>query len=143
MTHFAAGFAALGSVVLTAAVAAAQPPATGDRSAASQAPPPMTNAVAKYRDLRTQYYGAMAYDFSEGGLITLANRMAAVKPDEALQWLRLNLEFYLKSARSYVAMAQIHNRRSDTGSALKNVEKALEIDPENPQAKQLAQQLKK
>lgn len=100
-------------------------------------------AIAQYRDLRKQYYGGMAYDFSENGLIGLANRTAATKPDDALQWLQLNLEFYPKSARSYLAMAQIYNRnKQDKENAIKNVEKALEIEPDNPQAKRMLDQLK-
>lgn len=84
----------------------------------------------------------MSYDFSELGLVTLANRVAAAKPGDGLQWLQLNLEFYPKSARTYLAIAQIYSRQSDKDNAIKNVEKALEIEPENPQAKRLLDQLK-
>lgn len=100
-------------------------------------------AIAQYRDLRKQYYGGMAYDFSENALIGFATRTAQAKPDDALQWLQLNLEFYPRSARSYLAMAQIYNRdKQDKENAIKNVEKALEIEPENPQAKRMLDQLK-
>src|SRR5262245_42302497 len=52
-------------------------------------------AVAQYRELRTQYYGGMAYDFSEGGLINMAQAAtSADKADNAIAWLNLNLEFY-------------------------------------------------
>jgi tetratricopeptide (TPR) repeat protein len=100
-------------------------------------------AIAQYRDLRKQYYGGMAYDFSENALIGFANRTAAAKPDDAIAWLQLNLEFYPKSVRSYLAMAQVYNRnKQDKENAIKNVEKALEIDPENAQAKRMLDQLK-
>jgi uncharacterized protein HemY len=39
-------------------------------------------------------------------------------------------------------MAQIQNQKGDKEAAIKSVEKAVEVDPENPQAKQLLQQLK-
>jgi tetratricopeptide (TPR) repeat protein len=103
----------------------------------------MPAAIAQYRDLRKQYYGGMAYDFSENALIAFANRTAAAKPDDAIQWLELNLEFYPKSARSYLTMAQIYSRnKQDKENAIKNAEKALEIDPENAQAKRMLDQLK-
>jgi len=99
-------------------------------------------AVDQYRDLRKKYYGSSAYDFSENGLITLALRQRQAKPDEALQWLQLNVEFNPKSARSYLMMAQIQNQKGDKDAAIKSVEKAIEAEPDNGQAKQLLQQLK-
>src|SRR5690348_10843182 len=58
-------------------------------------------AIAQFRDLRARYYGAQAYDFSEAGLISVAQRaIGANKADDALTWLNLNLEFYPKSSRT-------------------------------------------
>jgi tetratricopeptide (TPR) repeat protein len=102
----------------------------------------MAAAADQYRDLRKRYYGASAYDFSENALITLALRSRQAKPDEALQWLQLNAEFNPKSTRTYLMMAQIQNQKGDKDAAIKSVEKAIEIDPENNQAKQMLQQLK-
>ena len=69
-------------------------------------------------------------------------RQRQAKPDEALQWLQLNVEFNPKSARSYLMMAQIQNQKGDKDAAIKSVEKAIEAEPDNGQAKQLLQQLK-
>jgi hypothetical protein len=99
-------------------------------------------AIAEYRELRTKFYGGMAYDFSEGALINFGGAAAATKPDDAIQWLQLNLEFYPKSVRTYLSMAQIYSRKPDKDNAIKSVEKALEIEPENAQAKRLLDQLK-
>jgi tetratricopeptide (TPR) repeat protein len=100
-------------------------------------------AVAQYRELRTTYFGAMSYDFSENGLINMAQAASnADKVDNAIAWLNLNLEFYPKSSRTYVAMAQAHQRQNDKTSAIKDLEKAVELDPNNAQAKQQLQQLK-
>jgi cytochrome c-type biogenesis protein CcmH/NrfG len=84
----------------------------------------------------------MAYDFSEGALINFAGATAAAKPDDAIQWLQLNLEFYPKSVRTYLSMAQIYSRKQDKDNAIKSAQKALEIEPENAQAKRLLDQLK-
>jgi len=100
-------------------------------------------AVADYRELRTKYSGTMAYDFSENGLIAVAqSAVNANRAEDALRWLTLNLEFYPKSARTYVIMAQAHQRANDKDAAIKDLEKAVEADPNNAQAKQQLQQLK-
>ena len=104
----------------------------------------MPAAADQYRELRQKFYGGQSYDFSEGALAAFAQReVQADKPDEALQYLQLNLEFYPKSARTYLGMAQAYNRKGDKDQAIKNVEKALELDPENGQAKRMLAQLKK
>jgi hypothetical protein len=64
-------------------------------------------AVAQYKDLRKQYFGAQAYDFSEGSLATYAQRA-----------------------------------KNDTAAAIKSLEKAVELDPQNAQLKRQLDQLK-
>jgi hypothetical protein len=64
-------------------------------------------AVAQYKDLRKQYFGAQAYDFSEGSLVTYAQRA-----------------------------------KNDTAAAIKSLEKAVELDPQNAQLKRQLDQLK-
>ncbi len=63
--------------------------------------------VAQYKDLRKQYFGAQAYDFSEGSLVTYAQRA-----------------------------------KNDTAAAIKSLEKAVELDPQNAQLKRQLDQLK-
>jgi hypothetical protein len=102
-----------------------------------------TAGLAKFKELRAQFYGGQAYDFSEGGLLTIAQRAnTAQKPDDALAYLQANLEYYPKSARTYLLMSQIHQAKNDKEAAIKDVEKALEIDPNSNQAKTRLQQLK-
>jgi tetratricopeptide (TPR) repeat protein len=93
-------------------------------------------AIDRYRELRAKYYGGQSFDFTENGLIALAQRLnASGKTDEALDLLSLNAEFYPKSRRTYDAMAQLYGQRHDTGRAIKALEKVLEIDPDNVDAK--------
>jgi hypothetical protein len=99
--------------------------------------------VAKYKELREKFYGAQAYDFSETGLMAAATRAAqANKPDDALAYLQANLEYYPRSSRTYQAMAQVKNTKGDRDGAIKDLEKAIELDPNNNQAKAQLQQLK-
>ncbi len=100
-------------------------------------------AVAQYKDLRKQYFGAQAYDFTEGSLVTYAGRATqANKPDDAILWLQLNLEYYPASSRTYAGLSQTQQRKSDKDAAIKSLEKAVELDPQNAQFKRQLDQLK-
>ena len=99
-------------------------------------------AVAQYRDLRKQFFGARAYDFSEASLINLAQRPPARAPADAMAWLQLNLEYFPLSGRTYVAMSQAQQRNNDQDGAIKSAEKALELDPQNAQARRQLDQLR-
>jgi tetratricopeptide (TPR) repeat protein len=93
-------------------------------------------AVALYRDLRQQYFGTEAYDFRESVLLDLGRQsLATRKPDDALAWLQLNIEFYPKSAQSYVVLAQVHTRKNDRAAAVKDLQKAIELDPSDTDAR--------
>jgi len=99
-------------------------------------------AVAQYRELRKQYYGRQSYDFAEDTLVGLAQQIASGKPDDAIALLQLNLEFNPQSARSYAAIAFAYTRKYDDAAAIANLEKALEIDPNNGVVQGQLEQLK-
>ena len=102
-----------------------------------------TAGLAKFKELREKFYGGQSYDFSENGLIAIAQRAnTANKADDALAYLNVNLEYYPKSARTYGLLAQIKNTKGDKAGAIKDLEKAVELDPNNAQAKAQLQQLK-
>jgi tetratricopeptide (TPR) repeat protein len=91
------------------------------------------DAAAKlYRDLRAKYFGTQSYDFSETTLLTVADRLAQSRPAAAIAIADLNLEFYPKSWRSYLAKGIAQSRRLDTTpDAVESFRKALAIDPDN------------
>jgi tetratricopeptide (TPR) repeat protein len=93
-------------------------------------------AVGLYRELRQKYLGTEAYDFREPVLLELGRQsLATAKPDDALAWLQLNVEFYPKSIESYIVLAQVHERKRDQAAAVKDLEKVLALDPDNSAAK--------
>ncbi len=103
----------------------------------------INKAVQQYQDLRKQYYGAQAYDFSDLTLFTAANQSVAMnKPDDAIAFAQLNIAYNAKSARSYQVMSQAYQRKMDKDKAIQSLEKAVELDPMNQGFKNQLQQLK-
>jgi tetratricopeptide (TPR) repeat protein len=99
-------------------------------------------AVEQYKDLHARYYGRASYDFGEATIIDLVRPIAARKPDDALALLNAQLEFNPKSARTLEAIAYAYTRKYDDATAIKYLEKAVEIEPENGQVRGQLEQLK-
>ena len=99
-------------------------------------------AAAQYWDLRKQYYGRAAYDFGEPTLITVAQRLTNDKPDAALKFLEINAQFFPGSSRTFQAMSAAHLKKNDKAEAIKDLEKAAALDPQNPGLKRQLDQLK-
>jgi tetratricopeptide (TPR) repeat protein len=99
-------------------------------------------AVAQYRDLHEHFYGRAAYDFGEDTLIGVAQPLAAGKPDDAIALLKLNLEFYPQSAKTYAAIAYAYTRKFDDPTAITYYEKSVELDPNNGVTRGQLEQLK-
>ena len=59
-----------------------------------------------------------------------------------IAWLEVNLEYYPMSARTYAGLAQAQRAKNDTAGALKAMEKAVELDPQNAQLKRQLEQMK-
>jgi tetratricopeptide (TPR) repeat protein len=89
-------------------------------------------AADQYRDLRQRFYGKAAYDFSEDTLIAAGQRLTnAGRHDDAIAIYKLNAEFFPRSTKTLAAIAFSYTRKLDDESAMKYLEQALEIEPEN------------
>lgn len=101
------------------------------------------SAVALYRQLRQRYYGRAAYDFGEtpladvGGALRQRSRTA-----DALRFYMLNLEFAPSSSSAWSQAAGGQLANGDTASAIKSLEKALSLNPNDRQATRMLQLLK-
>jgi tetratricopeptide (TPR) repeat protein len=101
-------------------------------------------AVAQYRELRQSYVNSGAYDFAESVLLDLGREsLATRKPDDALAWLQLNVEFYPQSIPSWVALSQAHAAKRDQEAARSDLQKALALDPGNADARRLLRAMPK
>jgi tetratricopeptide (TPR) repeat protein len=99
-------------------------------------------AIAQYRDLRQRYFGGQAYDFREDTLLDAGEKLIRIKPQNAIPVLRLNLEFYPKSVRSYAEIAFAYTRGLDDEAAIAELEKAIAIEPDNGTIRGQLEQLK-
>jgi tetratricopeptide (TPR) repeat protein len=99
-------------------------------------------AVDQYRDLRKQFYGRAAYDFSEDALLDIVQRVVQGRPDDAIALLRMNLEFNPQSAKTYALLGFAYTRKVDDASAITNLQKSLELDPSNGVVRGQLEQLK-
>jgi hypothetical protein len=99
--------------------------------------------LAKFKELRTKFFGGQQYDFTEYALVGIANTaLNAKRPDDALAYLQANLEYFPSSSMTYQAMAQARTAKGDKPGAVKDLQKAVALDPKNSQANNLLQQLK-
>ena len=120
-----------------------EPKQLGEILSATSAEKGFAAAAAQYNELKTKYYGAQAYDFSDAGLIATAQPLVPARADEAIQFLQMNLDLFPRSARTYVALAGAQTAKKDTAGAIASLEKALEIEPNNAAARRTLDQLRR
>lgn len=89
--------------------------------------------IARYRELREQYYGGWQYDFGIGTLNGVAEELGVQGHfDDGMALLDLSLEFDPENAFVYVARAQLMLRKGDRDVAIQNMERAVELSDNDP-----------
>jgi len=103
------------------------------------------STIKQYRTLREQFYGSFTYNFKEGTLMRLADKISedTTKAPAAIEILKLNVELYPAFAFSYVRLADIFEGQGNVQAAIENYEHALKLDPENRMAQRRLEGLKK
>jgi tetratricopeptide (TPR) repeat protein len=102
------------------------------------------STIGQYRALRARYYGSAAYDFGEVPLSDVAVSIAAQgKIKDALRLHLLNAELLPNSSFAFRQLGFSYLKNGDTASAVTAWQHRLDIDPENPEAKQLLSQIRK
>jgi hypothetical protein len=105
----------------------------------------LSAAIAEYKDLRKQYYGSGAYDFSETPLNILTEALLKQKKNRnAVAVMEMNVEYNTSPSgwtSHLLAMAHIANGDSDKAKA--DLDKILQANPNDKWAKEQKEQLKK
>jgi hypothetical protein len=87
--------------------------------------------AAQYHELRAQFYGRQAYDFSEPALIAIGERLAAVRPNAAVALMQATLEQYPRSSVIYTVLGMAQSNASEYQGAIESLRTALALNPEN------------
>lgn len=104
----------------------------------------LDSTVKQYRSLREQFYGGNTYNFKEGTLLRLADKIAedSTKMAAAIAVVNLNIEMYPTFAFSYTHLASWYEDAGNKQGAIDNYKKAIELTP-GPRAEQMKKRLEK
>lgn len=98
--------------------------------------------IARYRELRDEYYGSGSYDFGTTPLVELGGELAdGGETDAGLAVLSLALEYEPESVQALVGIARVHMARDETEEARAALLKAQAIEPDQPFIRRMLQQL--
>ena len=99
--------------------------------------------MAHYEELREEYHGGFSYNFQEGTLNQLSQRLLSMgEADAALVFLKRNIELHPESAGAHTLMAECHVALGDNDAAIESLEKALALNPRNRRAQERLNELK-
>jgi tetratricopeptide (TPR) repeat protein len=95
------------------------------------------STIKLYRALREQLYGGYTYNFKEGTLLRLADKIAvdSTKKSAAMEIIKLNIEMYPSFAFSYTHMASYYEDAGNIPAAIENYKTALSLSPDNERIK--------
>lgn len=99
-------------------------------------------ALDDYGELKKKFYGRSAYDFGEGSLNAFGYTVLQNKDATgAIQVFKLNAASFPESANVWDSLAEAYMKANDPKNAQLNYEKALTLDPNNRNAKEMLKKL--
>lgn len=88
------------------------------------------SALARYAELRENFYGSHSYDFSEYTLPMYVQQLAAREQlDAAIAVLQLNVENFPKSYYTRFVLAELNSAAENKAAAIDAYTKAMELNP--------------
>ena len=99
-------------------------------------------AIEEYQRMREDYYGSYSYDFRDFVLANVAENIARENLAGAIQLLEFNADLFPESVNTLFTMAQVHQGAGDNAAAIRALERALVLDPENSFFKQAIERLR-
>lgn len=105
----------------------------------------LDSTIREYRALREKFYGGDAYNFKEGTLLRLADKIFedSTKRAAAFEIVRLNIEMYPSFPFSYAHLGSWYDDIKDVPKAIENYKKALSFIPNNEFLKKRIAELEK
>ncbi len=101
-------------------------------------------AMAELQQLRTEHFGSGRYDFSGRNLAAMGRTLLdANRSEDAVKWLTMALELEPESAYLHATLALARLETGERDLARQALEKAQELDPENPTARFVARQIER
>jgi tetratricopeptide (TPR) repeat protein len=101
-------------------------------------------ALQKYRELREKFYGGYEYDFGTRPLGYLADRLAEQgQVAQAVKAQELNVELHPKDSYAQQSLGLLYRRLGEREKAITSLRKAVELDPANPWAAKLLEDVEK
>ncbi|MEN8006363.1 MAG: c-type cytochrome [Candidatus Krumholzibacteriota bacterium] len=100
--------------------------------------------IARYRELREEYFGSGSYDFSPATLTRVAENLAQVRGDMdgAVKVLDMGAEMNPEDVPTHLMRCQILILEGDKEGARASAQEALRLDPGNQLAAKLLEQVK-
>jgi tetratricopeptide (TPR) repeat protein len=91
------------------------------------------STVKQYHTLKDKFYGGFTYNFKEGTLLRLADKIMEDSTQSAagIQVLKLNIEMYPSFAFSYVHLANYYEGQGNIKAAIENYQEAIKLNPKD------------
>jgi tetratricopeptide (TPR) repeat protein len=100
-------------------------------------------ALVRFAELRDRYFAAGAYDFTAAGVARVAAGWAEEGALEAAVALaERNLSDWPEASAAHQGMAQVLLAAGDRDGAVRHLEHAVALDPENPRLRRMLEQVR-
>ncbi len=99
-------------------------------------------SMAKYREMREEYYGQGAYNFGASPLNDVAEKISDANLAGAIAIMEMNVEFHGDKQYTHLFLGQLYSAAGDKEKAIKSIERSLAIEPDNQWAKNILDQIK-
>ena len=100
-------------------------------------------AMDDYAELKKKFYGRASYDFGEGSLNSFGYDLLEKKDTAgAIQVFKLNAETFPDSPNVWDSLAEAYMKSGDAKNAQVNYERALSLDANNENVKEMLKKLK-
>ncbi len=99
-------------------------------------------SMARYREMREEYYGEGAYNFGASTLNDVAEKISNDNLAGAIAIMEMNVEYHGDQQYTHLFLGQLYAAGGEKEKAIKSVERSLAIDPDNHWAKDILEKIR-